>query len=158
LTLDEVPVFPSINTPDEPLLAEFVPPSVCILPELANILSAAQAVLIANAVRSLEPFGLSVTLPGSPETNSTATVLVHDLFLPTDEKFHGQPVLRGIDTNHSIFVCSRIHHLDTWVISSSSQRGTSAKCEGDVWIDRLSGKAQLAAAAAATGSSFAPTV
>jgi hypothetical protein len=104
-------------------------------------------------VRSLLPFGLSITLPAGSDANSTATVLVHDLFLPTDETFNGQPVMRGIDTNHSIFACS-----DTWVISSSRERSSWARCEGDVLIDRLSGKALLAAAAGGSRSPPVPTV
>jgi hypothetical protein len=121
---------------DEPISA-----TVCVLPELVDILSAAQAASMAAAVRSLEPFGLSITLPENAESDSTATVLVRDLFVPTDETFHDKPLLRGIDTNNSIFACSRVESPDTWVISSSSDRSTWARCEGDVWIDRLSGKA-----------------
>jgi hypothetical protein len=88
------------------MLDEPINSTVCVLPELANILFAAQASVLENAVHSHEPVGLSIASPGSSETDPTATLLMHDLFLPTDETVHGQPVLRGIDTNHSIFVCN----------------------------------------------------
>jgi hypothetical protein len=121
----------------------------------ANVLSAAQASEFANAIRSQEPLGLSITVPANPETNSTVTVFVQDLFLPTDETLHDEPVLRGVDSNRSIFACSRITHLDTWAISSSAERRTWERCEADVWIDSLSGKAQLPAA---TNGSSVPIV
>jgi hypothetical protein len=137
---------------DEPIDA-----TVCVLPELSKILSATQASELANAVRLQEPLGLSIIVPAKAETNSSAMVLAQDLFLPTDETLHDQPVLRGVDSNRSIFACSRITHLGasclTWVISSSSERSSWERCEGEVWIDRLSGKAQLAA-----DSSLVPTV
>ncbi len=112
----------------------------------ASILSAAQASELGNAIRSQEPFGLSITVPANPETNSTVAALVQDLFLPTDEALHGQLVLRGVDSNHSMFACSRITHFDTWAISSSAERSSWERCEADVWIDSLSGEAQSAAA------------
>ncbi len=124
---------------DEPINA-----TVCVLSDLADILSAAQAASLANAVRSNRAFGLSITLPANFEASgdSTATVVVRDLFLPTEETLQDQQVLRGSDSNHSIFACSRVDLLDTWVISLSRDRSTWARCEGDVWIGRLSGKAQ----------------
>jgi hypothetical protein len=121
----------------------------------ASILSAAQASELANAIRSKGPLGLSITVPANPKTNSTVTALVQDLFLPADETLHGQPVLRGVDSNRSIFACSRITHLDTWGISLSTERRSWERCEADVWIDSLSGKAQLPAA---TNGSSVPIV
>jgi hypothetical protein len=124
---------------------------------VASILAAAQAAVLSSAVHSLEPFGLSIAVPGNSEPNSTATVLVHDLFVPTDDvTVYDQPVMYGIDTNRSMLACSREEHLDTWVIAPSGGRSASDRCEGDVWIDRLSGKGQLAATA--SNGAFAPTV
>jgi hypothetical protein len=88
-------------TLDEPIDA-----AACVLPGLSSILSAGQALELASAMRSQEPFGLSVALPARSETNPNVTVLVHDLFLPTNETLHDQPVLRGIDTSHRIALCS----------------------------------------------------
>jgi hypothetical protein len=138
------------------MLDEPIDAAACVLPGLSGILSAGQALELASAMRSQEPFGLSVALPAGSETNPNVTVLVHDLFLPTDETLHDQPVLRGIDTSHRIALCSLAEHLDSWVISSSGDRSSWARCEGDVWINRLSGKALIPAAAGR--SSLVPTV
>ena len=114
-------------------------------PELSSRLFAAQAALLADAVHSQEPFGLSAASPVNIETRSDETVLISDLFLPTSETVHGQPVLRGMDTNRSLFACSRTGGTDAWIITSSGDRSSWALCQGDVLIDRSSGKAQLIA-------------